>query len=100
MSKLFNNSGGIRLFEKNGEEIMTGHYDPQMVKEKKVDGKIMPFYPDSTYSEKENTIEVERRMMVGKQPIIVRSFFMTDAGKTPTQKLLGVINSIVEKTAI
>ena len=60
--------------EKNERETMTGHYTPETVRGKKKGGKIMPLFSDSVYTEKDDMVEVERRMMVGKQPIIVRSF--------------------------
>lgn len=83
--------------KKNEEDIMTGSYESSAVTGERIGEKIMPRYPDSVYTEKENYIEVERRMMVGKQPIIVRSFFMADTAKTPTQKMLSIIDSDAEK---
>lgn len=82
---------------KNGKERLTGYYDPQMVTEKRVGEKVMPIYSDSVYTEKENKMEVERQMTVGKQTIIVRSYFTSENGKTPTQKMLGIIDSDVNK---
>lgn len=84
----------------NNCELMTGCYDPHAAKAKQMGRKVMPVYRDSVYTEKDNMIEVERQMMVGKQPIIVRSFFLTEASKTPTQKLLSTIDSNAEKVAI
>ncbi len=82
---------------KNSKENLTGHYDPQAVTEKRVGEKIMPIYPDSVYTEKENRVEVERQMTVGKQTIIVRSYFLSETAGTPTQKLLGIIDSDAKK---
>lgn len=79
------------------DDFMTGYYDPHVVKEKRFNGKVMPFYLDSTYTEKENIVEVERQMTVEKQTIFVRSFFMSDSAKTPTQKLLEIIDRDTEK---
>ena len=82
--------------EKN-EEVMSGYYDPRTVTAKQIGRKIMPLYPDATYTEQENCIEVERRMIVDKQLIIVRSIFTREALKTPTQQMLRVIDSDLEK---
>lgn len=82
---------------KNSKENLTGHYDPQAVTEKRVGEKIMPIYPDSVYTEKENIVEVKRQMTVGKQTIVVRSYFMSETVETPTQKLLGIIDSDAKK---
>lgn len=82
----------INVMENNCE-LMTGCYDPHAAKAKQMGRKVMPVYRDSIYTEKDNMIEVERQMMVGKQPIIVRSFFVAEEIKTPTQKLLSIIDS-------
>lgn len=92
--------GVYNTMNTSNHEITTGHYDSRAVKPKQIGRNIMPFYRDSVYVEKDNTLEVERQMMVGKQPVIVRSFFATGAVKTPTQKLLSVIDSNAEKEAI
>lgn len=76
---------------------MMGYYAPEAVRGKKKGGKIMPLFSDSVYTEKDDRVEVERRMMVGKQPIIVRSFFVAEAAKTPTQKLLNIIENDTER---
>lgn len=86
--------------KKNEEKIIAGHYETQTVTEKKIGGKIMPCYPDSEYTETEKYTEIKRTMLVGKQPIIVRSFFMTDDVKTPTQKMLSIIDCEAEKKAV
>lgn len=82
--------------EKN-EMIVSGFYNPQMVTEKRIGRKIMPLYPDARYTEQENCIEVERRMMIDKQPIVVRSFFIREALQTPTQQMLRMIDRDLEK---
>ena len=85
---------------KSQEMIDEGLYAPERVVKREIDGKAFPCYRDSFYSETEQGWEVKRKMLVGKQVILVRSVFPADASKTPTQKLLCVIDSDLNKNVI
>lgn len=76
-----------------------GHYEPSLAVDEERNGKMMLSFCDSTYIKTDKGTEVRRQMNVGKRPIIVRSFFAVDAAKTPTQKMLYVIDSELDKQA-
>lgn len=86
--------------EKSKEWIDDGYYDPGRVVGREKNGKIIAIYRDAVYTRTDHGVEVKRRMFIGKQPIIVRSFFSADAAKTPTQQMLKIIDSDLEKVAI
>ena len=87
--------GGNTILRKNSNQ--DGYYEPSLVVEETRKGKMMLTFSDSSYIERNEGMEVRRQMKVGKQPIIVRSFFAVDGAKTPTQKMLYVIDSELDK---
>ena len=87
------------VLKKTNENNYNGFYEPSLAVEKEKHGKMMVSFSDSIYTKTEQGVEVKRQMRVGKQPIIVRSFFNADAMKTPTQQMLCVIDSTLEQKA-
>lgn len=86
--------------EESKELIDAGYYNPDCAFGREQNGKIIPLYRDADYIRTDYGMEVKRRMLIGKQQIIVRSFFSVDTAKTPTQQLLKIIDSDLEKKAI
>lgn len=62
-----------------------------------VNGKVLPLYRDTSYTETDEGMELKREMIVGRRTFIVRSIFPFSDSTTPTQKLLRIIDHDLEK---
>ena len=62
-----------------------------------VNGKVIPLYRDTSYSETEEGMELKREMVIGGRTFVVRSIFPFSDSATPTQKLLRIIDYDLEK---
>ena len=62
-----------------------------------VNGKVLPLYRDTSYTETEEGMELKRDMIVSGRSFIVRSIFPFSDSATPTQKLLRIIDHDLEK---
>ena len=62
-----------------------------------VNGKVLPLFRDTSYTETEEGMELKREMGVGGRTFIVRSIFPFSDSATPTQKLLRIIDYDLEK---
>lgn len=62
---------------------------------------ITPIYRDTFYHETECGMELRREMIVGGRKFFVRSIFSTaEKAKTPTEQMLQIIDSDLEKGSI
>ena len=63
--------------------------------------KITPVYRDTDYQETENGMELRREMIVGERKFFIRSIFPNaEKAKTPTEQMLQIIDSDLEKGSI
>lgn len=88
-------------FEQYMETGILGGYVPDRVIGIQTEGKITPVYRDAFYHETENGVELHREMVVGDRLFFVRSIFSgTEKAKTPTEQMIRVIDSDLEKGSI
>lgn len=71
---------------------MLGAYHPESAMKKELDGKVFPQYRDTRYDDTGDGLELEREMIVGGRAFLVRSIFPSAPTKTPTQKMLSIID--------
>ena len=86
-------------YEEYQQAGMLGGYMPERVRMRKIDdGKVIPFYPDGVGLEVESgTIGIIREVYIGGCLIRVHSVFDTQQTRTPTDAMLRVIDSELEK---
>ncbi len=86
-------------FEEYKQTGMLGGYMPERVRMRKIDdGKVIPFYPDGVGLEVEpDTIGIIREVYIDGCLIRVHSMFDTQPTRTPTEVMLRVIDSDLEK---
>ena len=83
--------------EKEQKSVVQEIDTPCRAIKQKVDGKLIPLYRDTSYTETEEGMELKREMVVGGRNFIVRSIFPFSDSATPTQKLLRIIDYDLEK---
>ena len=84
-------------FEEYMKTGLLGAYHPDRAVKREIDGKVLPVYRDTRYRETEQGMELHREMVVGGRMFLVRSVFPAISSATPTQKLLRIIDSDLEK---
>ena len=88
-------------FELYMETGILGGYVPERVIGFQEEDKITPIYRDTSYHETENGMELHHEMIVGGRKFFVRSIFSTaEKAKTPTEQMLQIIDSDLEKGSI
>ena len=84
-------------FEVYMETGMLGAYQPERAVKQEINGKVLPLYRDTVYTETEEGMELKRELVVGGRLFSVRSLFPTASTATPTQKMLRIIDNDLEK---
>ena len=88
-------------FKRYMETGILGGYIPERVFGHREEDKIMPTFRDAAYWETENGAELHREMLVGDRRFLIRSIFSTaETAKTPTEQMLHIIDSDLEKGSI
>ena len=88
-------------FKRYMETGILGGYVPERVLGLQEEDKIRPTFRDAAYWETENGAELHREMLVGDRRFLIRSIFSTaESAKTPTQQMLQIIDSDLEKDSI
>ena len=88
-------------FKQYMETGILGGYVPERVFGLQEEDKIKPTFRDAAYWETENGAELHREMLVGDRRFLIRSIFSTaESAKTPTQQMLQIIDSDLEKDSI
>lgn len=76
---------------------LLGAYQPGHAIQREVNGKVLPLYRDTEYTETEDGMELKREMVVGGRMFIVHSVFPAASTATPTEKILRIIDNDLEK---
>lgn len=85
-------------FEEYQQTGMLGTYKPEYARKTvTTDGKVIPMYRDTAYFERDDSCEVCREMVIGSRLFRIHSVFESKAKKTPTEAMLRVIDSDLEK---
>jgi hypothetical protein len=85
-------------FEEYQQTGMLGSYKPECARVYQTeDGKTVTFFRDTAYWERDGCAVHEREMYVGGRAFHVRSVFDPRPAKTPTDAMLRVIDSDLEK---
>jgi len=85
-------------FEEYQQTGMLGGYKPECARVYQAeDGKVGTIFRDTTYWERDGCAINEREMYVGGRVFHVRSVFDPRPTKTPTDAMLRVIDSELEK---
>ena len=88
-------------FELYMETHILGGYIPERVIGLQEEDKITPAFRDAADWETENGAELHREMIVGGRRFLIRSIFSTaETAKTPTEQMLHIIDSDLEKGSI
>ena len=88
-------------FEVYMETGILGGYVPERAIGYRDENTITPIYRDTSYHETEHGMELCREMIVGGRKFFVRSIFSTtEKAKTPTEQMLQIIDSDLEKGSI
>lgn len=88
-------------FEVYMETGILGGYIPERAIGLRNENMITPIYRDTSYHETEHGTELRREMIVGGRTFFVRSIFSTaEKAKTPTEQMLQIIDSDLEKGSI
>ena len=88
-------------FELYMETHILGGYIPERVIGLQEEDKVTPTFRDAAYWETENGAELHREMIVGGRRFLIRSIFPTaETAKTPTEQMLHIIDSDLEKGLI
>lgn len=83
------------------ETGIIGGYIPERVIGFQEEDKITPIYRDTSYHEVESGMELRREMIVGERKFFIRSIFPNaEKAKTPTEQMLQIIDSDLEKGSI
>ena len=83
------------------ETGILGGYIPERVFGRPVEDKITPAFRDASCWVTENGVELHREMIVGERRFLIRSVFSTaENAKTPTEQMLRIIDSDLEKGSI
>jgi hypothetical protein len=85
-------------FEEYLETGILGGYIPERVLKRENDRKVIPVFRDASYWETAESVELHREMLISGRRFLVHSVFpKTAAVKTPTEQMLRIIDSGVEK---
>lgn len=88
-------------FELYMETGILGGYIPERVIGFREEDKVTPTFRDAAYWETENGAELHREMVVGGRRFLIRSIFSAaETAKTPTEQMLQIIDSDLEKGSI
>ena len=88
-------------FEVYMETGILGGYMPERAIGFRDERTITPIYRDTSYHETEHGTELRREMIVGGRTFFVRSIFSAaEKAKTPTEQMLQIIDSDLEKGSI
>ncbi len=88
-------------FERYMETNILGGYIPERVIGLREEDKITPAFRDAAYWVTENGAELHREIIVGGRRFLIRSIFsMAETAKTPTEQMLQIIDSDLEKGSI
>ena len=74
-----------------------GDYETAKTVGGEIDGKPVSLFNDSELKDVKGSMCLERRMMVGGRSFVVRSVFPEEALLTPTDKMLELIDTEIEK---
>ena len=78
-----------------------GGYIPECVVARRNENTITPIYRDTSYRHTDNDLELHREMIVGERRFLIRSLFSNaEKTKTPTEQMLQIIDSDLEKGSI
>lgn len=69
-----------------------GSYETAGIKDKTLDGKLVPLFEDTELKENTDSFCLERHMDVAGKKFLVSSVFSKSAAATPTSKLLSLID--------
>ena len=85
-------------YEEYQQTGMLGGYLPERAREAVApDGRVTPVYRDTAVFERDASREHVREMYIGGRMFRVRSVFDSAAKKTPTEAMLEIIDSDLEK---
>lgn len=84
-------------YEEYSRTGMLGSYQPERALLRKTDDGVQPVFRDAVYYYDEDSVVVERDMMVGKHCFHVTSIFPSQPTSTATKKLLACIDAGIEK---
>ena len=88
-------------FEQYMETGILGGYVLERVIGLPKEDKITPAFRDASYWLTENGAELHREMIVGGRRFLIRSIFSAaETAKTPTEQMLQIIDSDLEKDSI
>ena len=80
------------------ETGILGGYIPERVFGLQEEDKITPTFRDASCWVTENGVELHREMIVGGRRFLIRSIFSAaENAKTPTEQMLRIIDSDLEK---
>ncbi len=83
------------------ETGILGSYIPERVIGRKAEDTVMPVFRDAVYIENESSVELQRSMTVGGRRFLVRSIFSAEEkAKTPTERMLQIIDNDLENGSI
>ncbi|MGN0786949.1 MAG: hypothetical protein ACI4OB_06115 [Christensenellales bacterium] len=78
-----------------------GGYIPERVVARRDENTVTPIFRDTSYWHTDKGLELHREMIVGGRKFFVRSIFSTaEKAKTPTEQMLQIIDSDLEKGSI
>ncbi len=75
---------------------INGGYETAGIVDTELGNKLVPLFEDTELIEQPNSICLDRHMIVGGKKFAVRSVFPKTAAKTPTDKLLSLIDKELE----
>lgn len=78
------------------ETDIWGSYETAGIKDKLLDGKPVPLFDDTELKEEPDSFCLERHMDIAGKKFRVSSVFPKTAAKTPTDKLLSLIDKELE----
>ena len=81
-------------------KILGAYETAEVVCEEEMDGKCAPCFEDALLVFHEGQTTMDRFMIVEGKRFRIRSIFTADTGITPTDKMLDLINSDIEKGRI
>lgn len=83
------------------ETGIIGGYIPERVIARRDENTGTPIFRDASYWETGSSLELHREMVVGGRKFFVRSIFSNaEKAKTPTEQMLQIIDSDLEKGSI
>ena len=79
--------------------ILGAYETTEVAHEEKINGKCAPCFEDATVNFEAEQTTAQRNMMIEGRRFCIFSVFPTDAEYTPTDKLLGLIDTELKKEA-